>query len=78
MHGMMKEEKVQSRSWQHYEQRNKLERNWKEKTVGKYKKLEIFFLSITLCKAETVQKRGRGRRDEKFSICIYFICAYNV
>jgi hypothetical protein len=44
---MTKNKKFQPRSWQYYEERNDLERNCKENTVGKYKKLETF-LSITL------------------------------
>jgi len=54
---MTKEKKVQPRNWQHSEQRNKLERNQKRKTVGKIQETGDFFWSITQCKAETMQKQ---------------------
>lgn len=53
---MTNNKKFQPQSWQNYGERNGLERNYKENTVGKYKKLETF-LSITLYKAETMQKQ---------------------
>jgi hypothetical protein len=52
---MTKNKKFQPQRWQHYDERNDLERNCKENNVGKYKKLETF-LSIIPYKAETMQK----------------------